>query len=218
VATPWLRGLGLVGAAMMAATTLASTVRADQDSVSRPTPGMHVAEPNGGCTAAFAAVGNDGGYYLLTSGHCDPHDGSVWTYGEDLPLGRITASEKVGETKDAAIIRLDPSVGAPSGDVGGRPVRDVLSLSQIQVGMPFCKLGAVTGETCGTVMAKNGSVVEASVYSLNGDSGSPGFVKNADGTVSAVGILMDSPEGDDYATYFTLVYPLLGKWGLRVLR
>src|SRR5271156_6237909 len=93
VTTPWLRGLGLTGAAMMAATTFASTALADQDSASRPTPGMHVADPNGGCTAAFAAVGNDGGYYLLTSGHCDPHDGSVWTYGEDLPLGRITASE-----------------------------------------------------------------------------------------------------------------------------
>ena len=102
------------------------------------------------CTAGFAAQGNDGNYYLMTSGHCDTHDGSVWTYGEDVPLGKITASENEGDKKDAAIIRLDPSVGAPVGDVGGKyPVRDVLSLSQIKVGMPFCKLGAITGETCG---------------------------------------------------------------------
>jgi hypothetical protein len=40
-------------------------------------------------------------------------------------------------------------------------------------------------------------VVETSVYSLNGDSGSPGFVKNPDGTVSAVGLLMSSPDGDE---------------------
>jgi hypothetical protein len=218
VTVRWLRGLEMVGAMMMAATTLASTALADQGSVSRPTPGTRVAHGNGGCTAAFAAQGNDGSYYLLTSGTCDPHDGSVWTYGEDLPLGMITASEKVGDTKDAAIIRVDPSVGAPVGDVGDRyPVRDVLSLPQIQVGMPFCKLGAVTGETCGTVKGKNGDVIEASVYSLNGDSGSPGFVKNADGTVSAVGILMSSPDGDDYTTYFTLVYPLLGMWGLHIV-
>jgi hypothetical protein len=83
--------------------------------------------------------------------------------------------------------------------------------------MPFCKLGAVTGETCGTVKGKKGDVIEASVYSLNGDSGSPGFVTNPDGTVSAVGILMSSPDGDDYTTYFTLVYPLLAKWGLHIL-
>jgi len=60
-------------------------------------------------------------------------------------------------------------------------------------------------------------VVEASVYSLKGDSGGAGFVKNADGSVSAVGILMSSPEGDDHTTYFTLVYPLLGRWSLRIL-
>jgi hypothetical protein len=218
VTMPWLRGLGLVGAMIVAATAFANTALADPDLVSRPTPGMHVADGNGGCTAAFAAQDNDGSYYLLTSGHCDPHDGSLWTYGEDRPLGMITASEKVGDTKDAAIIRLDPSIGVPAGDVGDRyPVRDVLSLSQLQVGMPFCKFGAVTGETCGTVKGKNRDVIEASVYSLNGDSGSPGYVKNADGTVSAVGILMSSPDGDDYTTYFTLVYPLLAKWGLRIL-
>jgi hypothetical protein len=214
----WLRWVALVGALIMAATAFTGTAVADPDLVLRPAPGMHVAHGNGGCTAAFAAQDNGGSYYLLTSGHCDPHDGSVWTYGEDRPLGMITASEKVGDTKDAAIIRLDPSVGAPAGDVGNRyPVRDVLSLAQIQIGMPFCKLGAVTGETCGTVKGKKGDVIEASVYSLNGDSGSPGYVKNADGTVSAVGILMSSPDGDDYTTYFTLVHPLLTKWGLHIL-
>jgi hypothetical protein len=83
--------------------------------------------------------------------------------------------------------------------------------------MPFCKIGSVTGETCGAVKDVAGDVVEASVYSLNGDSGSPGFVKNPDGTVSAVGLLMSSPDGDDYTTYFALVNPLLGRWGLHVL-
>jgi hypothetical protein len=28
---------------------------------------------------------------------------------------------------------------------------------------------------------------------------------------------MSSPDGDDYTTYFMLINPLLGKWGLRVL-
>jgi hypothetical protein len=210
----WLRVLALLGALLAVATEVAGSAVA----VVGVTPGIHVQDQNGGCTAGFAAVGNDGSYYLLTSGHCDAHDGATWTYGQDVPLGTITASENGGGQHDAAVIRLDPTVGVPSGDVGGRyVVRDVLSGPQIHVGMPFCKIGSVSGETCGTVKAVNGNVVEASVYSLNGDSGSPGFVKNADGTVSAVGILMTSPDGDDYTTYFIQVYPLLAKWGLKIL-
>jgi hypothetical protein len=211
----WLPALGLVGATVLAATVFASPALAEQP----PEPGTQVQDENNQCTAAFAATGNDGSYYLMTSGHCDAHNGSQWTYGDDdVPLGKISASEYVGDNKDAAVIRLDPSVGAPAGDVGGKyPVRDVLSLSQIHVGMPFCKLGAITGETCGAVKGIEGDVVEASVFSLPGDSGSPGYVKNEDGTVSAVGILSGSPEGDDNTTYFPLVHPLLGKWGLQLL-
>ncbi len=214
MAVRWLRGPGLAGAVVLAATSLAKPALAAPP----PTPGIEVDDENSKCTAGFAAQGNDGGYYLMTSGHCDAHDGSDWTYGDDAPLGRITASEHEGDKRDAAIIRLDPAVGAPVGDIDGRyPVRDVLSQGQIQVGIPFCKVGAVSGETCGAIKGIEGDVVEASVYSLNGDSGSPGFVKNPDGTVSAVGLLMSSPDGDDHTTYFALVQPLLGRWGLRVL-
>ncbi|MGD1169780.1 trypsin [Mycobacterium seoulense] len=214
MAMRWLRGLGLVGAVVVAATMLANPVWADPGVM----PGMKVEDENSSCTAGFAAQGNDGSYYLMTSGHCDAHDGSLWTYGNDTPLGRISASEQEGDARDAAIIHLDPGVGAPVGDVGGRyVVRDVLNADQIREGMPFCKIGAVTGETCGFVKRVEGGIVTASVFSLNGDSGSPGFVKNADGTVSAVGLLMSSPEGDDNITDFVLVDPLLGRWGLRVL-
>lgn len=183
-----------------------------------PTPGTEIEDDSGSCTAGYAAKGADGSYYLLTSGHCDAHDGSLWTYGDDADLGYIAASEKDGRVKDAAIIALDPDLGAPIGDLGGTyRVRDVLSAADLDVDMPFCKLGAVSGETCGAITNIDGNVIETSVYSLQGDSGSPGFVKNADGTVSAVGILMSSPDDDDNLTYFTLVEPLLGKWGLTIL-
>jgi len=207
--------LSVAGAVLTAAVGLASPAVAEPP----PTPGIEVDDESGRCTAGFAAQGSDGSYYLLTSGHCDGHDGSDWTYGsDDTLLGTISASEVDGDKRDAAIIRLDPAVGAPNGDVAGRyQVRDVLGASQLAVGMPFCKVGAVTGETCGEIKGVEGDVVEANVYSLEGDSGSPGFVKNPDGTVSAVGILMSSPDGDDYTTYFTLVQPLLGQWGLRIL-
>lgn len=50
-----------------------------------------------------------------------------------------------------------------------------------------------------------------------GDSGSAGYVKNADGTVSAVGILEGELNGDENTTVYVLVQPLLGRWGLRIL-
>ena len=210
----WLLGLALVWATVMASGFFASAARADEAVM----PGIRVEDESTKCTAGFAAQGDDGSYYLMTSGHCDRHDGSPWTYGDNVPLGKIAASELEGEKRDAAIILLDPSVGAPLGHVGGQySIRDVLSLSQVEVGMPFCKIGAVTGETCGEVESTVGGVVKTSVFSLTGDSGSPGFVKNPDGTVSAVGLLTSSPDGDDYTTYFVPVDPLLGKWGLRVL-
>ena len=78
-------------------------------------------------------------------------------------------------------------------------------------------LPEATGAGSATPRTRSTPAMEASVFSLEGDSGSPGFVKNPDGTVSAVGILTSSPENDDYTTYFILVHPLLAQWGLRIL-
>lgn len=184
-----------------------------------PMPGMEVLDDNSSCTAGFATQGDDGGYYLLTSGHCDSHDGSQWTDAFDTPLGRVTASENNGDDRDAALIRLDPAAGVPNARIAGRyPVRDVLASDQIQVGMTMCKIGAQTGETCGPVTAVTGNVIQTRVFSTMGDSGSPGFVVNPDGTASAVGLLQGGPEDDDSTTDFVLVDPVLRQWGLHLLR
>nr|WP_250149722.1 S1 family peptidase [Mycolicibacter acidiphilus] len=185
----------------------------------RPMPGIEVLDDSSSCTAGFAAQGADGAYYLLTSGHCDGHDGSEWTDAFSQPLGRISLSEDNGDDHDAAAIRLDPAAGVPNGAIGGRyPVRDVLSAGQIHPGMTICKIGAMTGETCGDVTAVNGGTVETRVISTLGDSGSPGFVRNQDGTASAVGLLASGPEDDETVTSFVLVEPVLTQWGLRILR
>lgn len=207
------RAAGLMIAAAGAAVVFAGVAAA------RPMPGIEVLDDSGSCTAGFAAQGGDGSYYLLTSGHCDTGDGSEWTDVFQTPLGRITASENNGEDHDAAIIRLDPAAGVPNGSVGGRyPVRDVLTAAQIHPGMTLCKIGAMTNETCGPITAVNGNVIETRVLSTLGDSGSPGFVINPDGTASAAGILMGGPEDDDSTTDFVMLDPVLRQWGLHLLR
>ena len=119
----------MAGAMLMTATALAGTALA----AGPPMPGIEVDDESGRCTAGFATQGSDDSYYLLTSGHCDAHDGSAWTYEQDVLLGKITASENDGDNKDAAIIRLDPNVGEPMRRCRRQlPVRDVLSPSQIR--------------------------------------------------------------------------------------
>jgi hypothetical protein len=208
----WMKITIVVGVALSIVT--APTAVADAP----PMPGIEIEGETSSCTAGFAAQGADG-FYLLTSGHCDAHDGAEWTYGDDAPLGVITVSEKDDDANlDAALIQLEPELGPPVGNIAGRyPVSGFLDGSQLEVGMPICKVGATTGETCGEITSVDGDEVETSVFSLHGDRGSPGFVKNPDGTVSAVGLLSGSPDGDDYTTYFILLGPLLGKWGLNLV-
>lgn len=207
---------GVAGAGVAVAVTVALLTAGVAGA--EPVPGMAVQDEDATCTAGFAAQGLDGAFYLMTSGHCDDGDGSPWTGPGGALLGPVTASEDNDADRDAAIIRLDPAAGPPVGAVAGRyPVRDVLNPGQIQPGLPVCKVGAISGETCGVVTGVDGFLVRTDVFSLFGDSGSPAFVKNSDGTASAVGILLGSPVGDDFTTYFTMVDPLLRQWGLRIL-
>jgi hypothetical protein len=221
VTVRWIRGFGaamaVVVAIMVAIVVAATGFAGSAQAAAPPAPGIQVKDQSLKCTAGFAAQGDDGSYYLFTSGHCNHPEGSLWTYAQDVPLGRITASEQQADRQDVAIIRLDPGVGVPASDIGGMPVRDMLDTNQIQVGTPFCKLGAITGETCGAVTSTDGEMLVASVSAKPGDSGSAGYVKNADGTVSAVGVLSGSLNDDLRTTVYVLLQPLLGRWGLRLL-
>src|ERR1700727_853720 len=118
----------LTSMASVAALVNCAPARADAP----PTPGIKINDETSFCTSAFTAQGNDGNYYLMTSAHCDAHDGSLWTYGDDqAPLGKIAKGEydenpNTGtQTKDAALIQLQPGVGVPSDDIARKyPVRD----------------------------------------------------------------------------------------------
>jgi hypothetical protein len=95
---------------------------------SPPTPGIKINDETSFCTAAFTAQGNDGNYYLITSAHCDAPDGSVWTYRDNqAPLGKI----RKGEYEE------NPDTGTQTKDAA--------------VGTQMCRVGAVTGETCGPI-------------------------------------------------------------------
>jgi len=65
--------LGCVGSIVTATWFLtvlfANTAPARADAP--PTPGIKIYDETSYCTSAFTAQGNDGRYFLMTSGHCD---------------------------------------------------------------------------------------------------------------------------------------------------
>ena len=53
------------------AVTLATVFAGPARATIPVTPAVLVEDENSRCTTSFAAQGNDGSYYLMTSGHCD---------------------------------------------------------------------------------------------------------------------------------------------------
>ena len=66
MATSWRAPIFATVAVIVAVTTAGTASAAPP-----PAPGIEVGDDSGSCTAGFAAQGDDGSYYLLTSGHCD---------------------------------------------------------------------------------------------------------------------------------------------------
>lgn len=87
-------GMRWLAGPMVSAILVICLTAAPEHAQSAPTPGIKINDETSFCTSAFTAEGDDGNYYLMTSAHCDAHDGSVWTYGADnAPLGKLVKGE-----------------------------------------------------------------------------------------------------------------------------
>lgn len=123
---------------------------------------------------------------------------------------------------DYSVISIEDSAD-PSALIGER--YEVVSLAgpgDLHEGMTVCKLGFRTKETCGPVLAWNGSTVRARVYSLQGDSGSPLYIKLGGNKVAALGLLSSSPADEedrtnDFITDFSLLEPVLKATNLELV-
>ena len=162
---------GLVGMAAVAALGLAGTAAA------APAPGT---ESTPGRVVHRGLRGPGRRWQLLPADQRSlrRRDGAEWTDAQGNPLGRITASVDDGDQMDASIIRLDPGSPAPYTAVGGYQIRDVLAPVNSRRGCRSARSAPSRSETCRVINSVDGNVVETSVFSLEGDSGSPGFVKN----------------------------------------
>lgn len=203
----------------------------------QPQPGVSIMQArNDGastvCTAGWAvmSVNDDVGY--LTAEHCDRSEGApLWMYtdtgGETrLPLSPLQNGERgyddAGRHHDSAVFFLTPEqqrTGSYSTEVARNvTLRGVLSVRQIQAlptGTPICMHGSRSGITCGPLVAAREDDLEWSGGAVEGDSGAPVFVVNADGDAMAVGMLRGGPTIDDnFATYLA---PVLKRLSLRAI-
>lgn len=171
------------------------------------------------CTAGFLARNRRGTEVLLEAGHCD-HGGeltmSAGRAGGQVPVGGFVVSEPGGDNTDAAdigVVRLEKNVPVQPSIAGTIPVRG--SLSYLAPGQTLCKVGAVTGRSCGPVVESSASKVRFSAAVAPGDSGGPVYAMRSDGSAVAVGITI-SHALDDGDVIAELIDPWLQRWDLTV--
>ncbi|OBG70716.1 MULTISPECIES: S1 family peptidase [unclassified Mycobacterium] len=188
-----------------------------------------------GCTAGFLVRTSTGQAGILTAGHCNrPGEMSRVTMNLDgvLPYATLgtfsrTVSEGVhDEQHDIGLVTLDgDNVPQTSAVAASLPVSGVAS--GLQLGQQLCKFGMSSGaDACGKIVQLTGSKVVFLATGQCGDSGGPVYVNQADGTASAVGILIrggdpDTPRiGCAAPAKFSvaeLVRPWLDRWHLSVV-
>jgi hypothetical protein len=190
------------------------------------TPGTAIATRNpagttlGDCTLGFLATG-DGADYALTAGHCNA--GGEVLLSDDRRLGQFTRTVNDVDPasldlRDVGLIHLDASDLPPlDPSISARiPVTGVLA-EPLTIDDTLCTYGARTGhERCGRVAftpAPGDSTVQFGAASQPGDSGSPVYRVQKDGSAQAVGILIRG-EKSVASSQAMLIGPYLREWNL----
>ncbi|MFI9384064.1 S1 family peptidase [Kutzneria sp. NPDC052558] len=175
------------------------------------------------CSVGFSATDASGGKHFVTAGHCTAGGGSAFGYNQ-VSLGRLNGSH-FGTGGDYGRVDVTSSQWTLSGVVvnGGGTVA-VKGSTEAAVGAAVCRSGSTTGWHCGTIQAKNQTVVyaEGTVTGLTrtnvcaepGDSGGSWISGNQAQGVTSGGSGNCTSGG---TTYFSPVNPALSAYGLRLV-
>lgn len=188
------------------------------------------------CTLGLIA-GDPATHHLfgITAGHCDKTTNSrptVYYTDADTPaVARPLGSYTVSRSDDGSTPTGDPNVLPTYTDAGVIAIKDGTPISSFKIagqypmravvedyhdlpaGTEVCKFGMRTGETCGPVVVAAKYTITARLNAIHGDSGSPLYVKNDDGSVDLIGLA--STDDGDTAKFFW-VGPVLRALNLQV--
>lgn len=233
-----LTAASAVVAMLAAIMSLAAPAHADT-TAHQVTPGMSIYQDlDGGtmrdtCTASYLVRDRTTGRVeMLTSGHCVRSDAASGLYyvnasdGREFALGSFIRHEYVldsdGNTAlDAALFTVNSNLPA-TGKIGNQYLLDqpiaYAPLAANFVGKKACKFGSKTGSGCGTIteVTKNTVTVSGPLV-IEGDSGSPVYYVNQDGTASPIGILSNGNGTSSHTFRAVLIDPILDKWNLSLI-
>ena len=192
-------------------------------------PGRAMAIPKGDktgtCSLGFVARKGEG-FVGLTAGHCmEGADGKLqWRDSASpklKPLGTFAVGQNrrksldggFGGNTDFSAFTLDRNVRGDRKIAKTYLVDSVAQPSDLHTGMELCTYGFRTEETCGKIISSNDTFVRAAVFTKQGDSGGPAYIKKDGNRVTAVGLVSGSPNradgtSNDQITDFALVAPL----------
>lgn len=186
-------------------------------------PDNHPASPDGDrCTLGFVFQGSDGEPRALIAAHCGDVHEEIRT-PDGRTIGRIADAAEYSDapnSPDTALVSFNPGVVVDSRIAGLGPVRGTISPEDIKRTNPIlCKLGAVTGMSCGPVdfdtPAPDGFLT-VHAQRAGGDSGGPMWTFGEHGEVLAVGTHSGGPGGRMDRSFVESVDTYLRTWDLKV--
>ena len=120
---------------------------------------------------------------------------------------------------DLAMFKLAPGVTTSGVIEGGTPIGNSRSLSDVQNGDDVCKYGRSTQETCGKVTKNDNQHgrIEASVFAIGGDSGSPIYSVDDNGKAHIIASLSGGYVGNDDLNFGDEVSEDFAQWGVEVV-
>lgn len=192
-----------------------------------PGIGIEIDDPDGdakACTLGFLATDAGGRHYALTAGHCDRGGAVAMSYrikGNLRTIGRFAHTVHEGRWgRDIAAIRLDDDeLRRDTRILGERAVTGVAK--HLYAEDTLCFDGISSGLQCGAIsMALHAGPLRRDMQdrvlltatAKPGDSGSPVYRLERDGSATAVGIVNGNV--GDTGVVATMVRPYLEQWGL----
>lgn len=187
------------------------------------------------CTLTAVVKDKKGDLYGATAGHCvrKRDDGSPVKKisSRNVPISDDSFMNNYygdnsfhhnpnGKTfNDLAIFKLSPGVTTSGVIEGGIPIDNSKSLSGVQKWDNVCKYGRSTQKTCGKVTKINhqNGKVEASVFAIGGDSGSPIYSVDDNGKAHIIASLSGGYIGNDNINFGDEVSEDFAQWGVEVV-
>lgn len=170
----------------------------------------------GTCTIGFLAHTKDGQPVMISAGHCDRGGAVSMKFSgtgayESIGSFTHTVSEGLdGAADDVGLVGLGSAIPEDFRIFGIRPVTG--STTNLRIGQELCKFGIATGLQCGKITTVTPKKVVFDAKAEVGDSGGPVYLRNSDGTATAVGV--STAIATEGGTVAELVEPWLRRWEL----